>query len=326
MISVNHGLLVLFSAPMLANGIQVENYSDATNLRFSEQSGFIGDPYDLSGVGRTTNSITGSVNRTWATLIGENTFVSAVHFHPNTGETIRFADGNSSSSPTYDYIVKGGFAVPGTDIWIGYTEEAISSSLQRYSLDATPANSLADTGLAGETLLLSGDNAAGGGGLLSNQVLATNQAESWWEDGSSLVNTPEWGVLFSSAATFDRLITFANDSGDNANNFTTYEGQVQGGDSGAPLFSVSSGSLEIVGLGWAAATNLNGNFVNTGGQPNSVNDPLESRDASFFSYVGSYESEINTTLANVPAAIPEPGSAGLLSLAALFTYRRRRSS
>ncbi|MDB4041355.1 hypothetical protein N9497_02105, partial [Akkermansiaceae bacterium] len=68
-------LFALLSAPMLVSGIAVDNYSDAANLRFSGQSGFIGDPYDFSGIGRTTDTVTASVNRTWATLLGENYFV-----------------------------------------------------------------------------------------------------------------------------------------------------------------------------------------------------------------------------------------------------------
>ena len=317
---MNIPLFALLSAPMLVSGIAVDNYSDAANLRFSGQSGFIGDPYDFSGIGRTTDTVTASVNRTWATLLGENYFVSAVHHHPLTGETIQFKDGNSTSSTNYDYIVKGGFAVPGTDIWIGYTDEAINGSLKRHSLNTTPANSLADTGLAGQTLFMNGDRVAAGPGLVTDHVLGINEAESWWESGQNAHATPEWAAVFESAATFDQLITFGNEPGDTSNNVAFHEGQVQKGDSGAPLFRVASGDLEIVGINWAVVPLLEGNFVDTSATP----EPLEERNASYYSYVGSYESQINSTISNVPAATPEPNSMGLIALASIFAYRRRR--
>ncbi|MDB4274839.1 PEP-CTERM sorting domain-containing protein, partial [Akkermansiaceae bacterium] len=118
----------------------------------------------------------------------------------------------------------------------------------------------------------------------------------------------------------DQLITFGNEPGDTSKNVAFHEGQVQRGDSGAPLFRVASGDLEIVGINWAVIPLLDGNFVDTSATP----EPLEERNASYYSYVGSYESQINSTISNVPAATPEPNSMGLISLASIFAYRRRR--
>jgi len=305
-------------------GIEIDNYSASANLRFSGQAGFIGDPYDFSGVGRSTDSVVGSANRVWATLIGANTFVSAAHYSPRVGETIRFTDGNSTSSLNYDYLVKGAFVVPGTDIWIGYTDGPIESSLKRYAFDNTPANSLADTGLAGQSLFMNGDRALGGPGLITDHAVGINEAESWWEAGDSSHATPEWTALYAAPAAFDILVTFQNESGDNANNYAFHEGQVQRGDSGSPLFQVASGELEIVGLGWAVADSLDGNFIDTFGPRNTFTDPLEMRDASYFSYVGSYEDQISATLSRVPPPIPEPGSAGMFLLAIASACRRKR--
>lgn len=316
--------LPLLLSPMAASAIVIANYTDDENLRFHDDPAFIGNPYDLSGLGRTSISADGSVNKEWATLIGDNYFISAVHYHPSTGDTITFTDGNSPSDPTYSYVVAGGFNVPGTDFRIGYTDVSINSSLKRYSITTIPADTLADLGLSGSSLFVNGDDVPGGPGGLTNHIVGTNQAESWLESGTNTVSLPETNITFSSNATFDQLVTFENLSGDTSNTFTTHEGQVQSGDSGSPLFNISGGNLEIVGIGYAILTNIEANFIDTNGPAGGLQDPLESRNLSFYSYPGSYETEINTAIAMVPAAIPEPSTVILLLLSSLSILRRSR--
>ncbi len=314
---LNSMKIILFGlcAPMMASAVVTANFTAAENLRFEDDPAFIGNPYDWSGVGRSTS---GTFNREWATLLGENYFISAVHYHPTTGETISFAGGNSPSSPVFNYTVAGGFAVPGTDLWIGYTAGAIEPSLKRYSYSTTAANSLSGTGLVGSNLLVSGDNVAGGAGTNADHVVGTNQAESWLESGTNNFTVPGATVQLQSAINFDVLITFENEENDTTNTFTTHESQVQGGDSGGPLFAIVGGDLQLVGIGYAVIPELDGNFIQTDDP-----DPDESRAASLFSYVGSYESELAATIALVPGAVPEPSALGFLALSVILMKRRR---
>jgi hypothetical protein len=314
------GIVFLISTVVSAAS-STANYTNAENLRFEDDPAFIGNSYDWSGVGRTSD---GTTNREWATLLGENYFISAVHYHPTTGETITFKGGNSLLSETYNYTVSGGFAVSGTDLWIGYTNAPIDSSLKRYSITNSPANTLAEAGLGGSTLFVNGDNVSGGPGEVTDHVVGTNQAESWLESGSDTFTIPESTLTFTQSATFDQLITFENLSGDTSNTFTTHETQLQGGDSGSPLFSFSGGDLEIVGIGYAVLSNVSANFIDTNGPAGGSKDPLEERNMSFYSYPGSYESEIATTIALIPASfVPEPSSATFLLLSILLINRRR---
>jgi hypothetical protein len=313
--------IVFLICPVVSFAVVTANYSDAENFRFENDPAFIGNPYDWSGVGRTSD---GTTNREWATLLGENYFISAVHYHPTTGETITFKDGNSLLSTTYNYTVSGGFAVSGTDLWIGYTNAPIDSSLKRYSITNTPADTLAEVGLGGSTLYVTGDNVSGGPGEVTDHVVGTNQAESWLESGTDTFTIPESTLTFTPNASFDQLITFENLSGDTSNTFTTHEAQIQSGDSGAPLFSFSGGDLEIVGIGYAVLTNVSANFIDTNGPAGGNKDPLEARNVSFYNYPGSYESEIATAIALVPdSLVPEPSSATLL-LFSIFLIKRRR--
>lgn len=302
-----------------AHAITVANYSDPTNDRFTNDPSFIGIAYNFSGVGRSTNT----ADTRWATLIGDNYFLSANHFHPDIGTQIQFTAGNSVSNSMYTYTVAGGFQVAGTDFWIGYTASSIDSSLARYSYSTTPANALADTGLSGVNVFMNGDRVSGLAGSPTSHTLGTNQIESFRNTGTTAMNTPQTSVNFAEAATFDQIVTFENISGDNTLNFTTHESQVATGDSGSPLFTTSGGNLIIQGTAWAVATSIPGNFIDTG-IPGIADDPLETRNASFYNYIGSYETELANTIALIPAPIPEPSAFLLICVSIPLIFRRRR--
>jgi hypothetical protein len=312
-------LLVL---TLSTSAIVVSGYSDAENLRFHDDPAFIGSPYSWSGVGRVSATLDTSSNshhREWATLLGENYFISAVHYKPNPGDTITFSSGNSPTSPTFHYTVAGGFGVPDTDLWIGYTAGAMDSSLKRYAFDTTPADSLSDTGLIASTLYMTGDDVAGGAGTLSDTIIATNQAETWIEGGSTTFqSTPGETINLSSAIPWDTFVNWENLTSDTANTATTHEGFLESGDSGSPAFQIVGGELEIVGLAYAVINSpgVQGNF-------DAALPGNEERRGSLYSYVGSYETAINNTIALVPTPVPEPSSLLLFLLGSLTLLRRR---
>lgn len=302
------------------DAITVANHTVETNDRFANNTSFIGNAYDFSGVGRSTNT----ADTRWATLIGDNYFISANHYFPAVGSQIQFVAGNSVSSLTYTYTVAGGFQVPGTDFWIGYTEAVMDLSLARYNYTNTPANTLAETGLSGIDVFMMGDRIAGSAGSPTAQTVGTNQIESFRNTGTTAMVTPQTTVTFADAAPFDQLVTFENIPADNTLNFTTHESQLAAGDSGSPLFRAFGAELILLGTAWAISTAVPGNFIDTSGPAGGTNDPLEARDATFYTYIGSYETAMDTTIAAVPLPVPEPSSLVLTLPALLLPFRRRR--
>ena len=79
-------------------------------------------------------------------MIGDNYFVTAIHF-PATGN-VQFLANNDPSGTIFQYTVAGSFNVPGTDIQIGYFNEAVYPSIARYTYNTNNANALADLGIA----------------------------------------------------------------------------------------------------------------------------------------------------------------------------------
>jgi hypothetical protein len=302
------------------DAITVANHTVETNDRFANNPSFIGNAYDFSGVGRSTNT----ADTRWATLIGDNYFISANHYFPAVGSQIQFIAGNSVSSPTYTYTVAGGFQVPGTDFWIGYTEAVMDLSLARYSYTTTPGNTLAETGLSGIDVFMVGDRVAGSAGSPTAQTVGTNQVETFRNTGTTAMITPQTTVNFADTATFDQLVTFENIPGDDTLNFTTHESQLAAGDSGSPLFRASGTDLILLGTAWAVSTAVPGNFIDTSGLAGGVNDPFEARASTYYTYIGSYETAIASTIAAIPQPIPELSSLLLTLPALLLPFRRRR--
>ena len=84
--------------PGVSSGIVVANYSSPVNDRFDNDPSFVGAGLDFSGVGRTTSG-------RWVTLIGDNYFVTAIHF-PATGN-VQFLADNDPSGNIFQYTVAG---------------------------------------------------------------------------------------------------------------------------------------------------------------------------------------------------------------------------
>ena len=336
----------LASLITLAEAVVVANYTAPTNLRFENNESFLGNDFDLSGVGRLSRLSPADQARednpdplvnpfregTWATALGPNYFLSANHYQPDAGSEITFFPGNDSSATPFTYQVSGGFRVGTTDLWIGYTVTEIDMSIARYGFVTTPANSLADTGLAGRDLYMSGDLLAGRLGTITDHVLAHNQAESFYNEGSGSFFSPvlppgstQVNIGFTPPAGFenDMIILFNNDLGDDAAPLV-HEAELQGGDSGSPLF-VADGSNTLTIVGVSSLTGaVSGNFIDTPGPPNSTGDPIEQRGTSFYTYTGSYVQGINDAIALVPAPVPEPSLVLVIGLGFALGLRRRR--
>ena len=275
--------------PGVSSGIIVANYSSFVNDRFENDPSFVGAGLDFSGVGRTTNG-------RWGAMIGDNYFVTAIHF-PATGN-VQFLTNNNPAGAIFQYTVAGSFNVSGTDIQTGYFNEAVEPSIARYTYNTNNANALADLGIAGTTLYLNGDRIAGSAGTILDHVVAVNQAESWFEEGTDVIQVPGSGGInntFSNDADFDQIVMFENS-----------ESQLQSGDSGSPLFSNQGASLRMEGIAWAVVLppGFTGNFDTTA-------SGLEQRSGTLYGYLGSYDTDIQNVISNASAPIPEPSGLAL---------------
>jgi len=319
-------IITLLVLSVLSKGADVANHSAVTNDRFANDVAFIANGFDLSGVGRTSDG-------NWATRIGDNYYLTAEHFRPANGETVTFFGSNSPVASSYSYQTAGGFQIAGTDLWLGYFNSSIDSSIATYGYNTTAANSLTDAGINQTSVYMLGnsttlDAAYGGPGKLTDMVVAENRAESWFETGTNTVQAPEVTNNFPSNAGWDQIVTFNNLAVDD-NGFTQrmYEGQLQNGDSGSPLFTVVAGQLHIEGIAYAVVTGgggLTGNFVDGFGPGGNPFDPFEQREASLYTYTGSLSNDLATAITMVPDSVPEPSQVTLLVIGSCFMLRRRR--
>jgi hypothetical protein len=107
------------AADMFLQGIAGDHAISARSDRFhaGPDRAFIGEPFDWSGVGRSSNGA-------WVTMISPTHFVSANHYHPNAGDTITFYEGNSLAGRSHAYTVDGfgydtNYGGQSSDLWLG---------------------------------------------------------------------------------------------------------------------------------------------------------------------------------------------------------------
>ncbi|MBB5352515.1 hypothetical protein HNR46_002761 [Haloferula luteola] len=299
----------------------IANHTAAINDRFADDPSFAGSLYDFSGVGRTSDG-------EWATMIGGYYFVSANHFHPSAGETVRFYNSNSPSGSYFEYTVSGGYQVSGTDLWVGYFSVNVDSSITTYNYATASANSVAETGLSGQNLLSIAQsptsNSAYGGGAMTDMALGVNRLESWFEQDTNTVTIAGVTNTFGSNAGWDQMVLVENLSGDTANAYQTNEMRIETGDSGSPLFATVGSELSLVGIAYSVTNppGLTGNFIDTAG--NYPGDPYEERIASFYTYSGANSSGLSSIISSLPMPVPEPSLAALTALGTATFLRRRR--
>lgn len=142
----------------------VVGYSSARHDRFYPGSdrAFLAEGVDFSGVGRPSNA-----NDAWATLISPSFFVSAKHWHPAVGDTLRFYYTNNRNGGYEERTVIGGYqpdsdlsttSVDG-DVWIGRLSAPVSSRVAKYALlDNVLNDSLAESNLLGQKMWEFGRN------------------------------------------------------------------------------------------------------------------------------------------------------------------------
>jgi hypothetical protein len=202
----------------------VRSYEPSRHDRFYSggDKAFVAEDYDLSGVGRS--------GVYWAALISDSYFLSANHsdYHPHVGSSVTFWETNNPLGASHSYTVAGGQRIGNTDLWVGWFDEVVHSSIARYSV----------LDLANESDYLGRDLYNYG----KNHRVGRNI-------GDVIADYTE-GLATGRTIWFD----YDNDDNPSVGGDETY---IQVGDSGSSTFIVYDGELTLLGIHWSITSSTN---------------------------------------------------------------------
>lgn len=287
-------LVSVCSQPTMA-GMTINGYSAATADRydrFNNSPAFIGNPYDWSGVGRTTAG-------RWGTLISPSFVISATHHAPENGGAIRFYTSNDPNGTFVERTV--GTSVALTKLGFSGSSDLVLTQL---SAPVTGVNTYAivaptsPASLIGQEIYVWGQ--ADTPQVQTSMRLGTNQV-------FNVIPQLSDGTSVGSVFVYDYNTATSLD-----------EARLISGDSGGPSFVIGPEGPAIVGTHWfiteAAVNGLTGN-----------------RQGSGDTLVSSFVNELNAAMAATGSAervrvvaVPEPSSLVML-LAGVVALSRRRS-
>jgi len=295
--------------------IMIDSFTPQVNDRFANDSSFILDGFDLSGVGRTNGN-----GFRWATAISSNVVVSAYHARPADGDTVVFNTTNDPDGPTVSRTIASSVRVTnstagvGSDLWLGVLDSNLPGTVSPFDflqngLSANPPTGASSFGgasiapLAGVAPGLAGQPIAHFFGrspsdVNSGQAVGSNRITAFFED-----------ALFLTGET-DFLFSLQDDPGEPF--FVPSEAFLRSGDSGGPVFLQNGSELALLG------TNA---FIVEDDTTTAIIEP----EGNGVSFLGNEAAFINNFIA--VNAVPEPSSA--LALSAMlggFLMRRRRAS
>ena len=256
------------SADILING-----YSHKTNDRFTNDSSFILNGFDLSGVGRTEAG-------RWATAISPNVVISAYHYRPS-GDVL-FYSGNDATATPVTRTITSGQRISGTDLYLGLLGENLPTSITHYSVASTPLSGTPstwaqtffnDAGIYQDATAYSFGvspfdvNSDPTRSVANDQAVGRNQVTAYGEN-----------VSFNSTDN-DSLLFRQDSPGDPG--FIDHEAKLRSGDSGAPTFIDAGGNeLLLLGTNGFLYTDIDGSVYNginyTGNQETMIRDFVSS--------------------------------------------------
>jgi hypothetical protein len=263
-----------------AFGAIIANFTPAENDRFTNSAQFIATAFNVTGVGQTSTGL-------WGTLISPNVIISANHAQPS-GTIFFYPSNDPTSTPVTRTVTANSVRLGGlSDLWIAQLDSNVDPSISvlpftNVLLSGGP-NQIVPAGiyqgLDAYQVGRSGINASP-----QNQAFGRNIIDGYSEDV----------VIANIGAITDSLLLGINNS-------HPFETTLQGGDSGAPLFVDSGGSLLLIGVNSFVGDDGNGNTVVNGA-----------------TYVGNYAQEIQTFI----NAVPEPSSLAYVLLATVVLRHR----
>lgn len=288
---------IVCAAPLALGGLTVNGYSPATADRydrFNNSAAFLGNPYDWSGVGRTS---TGK----WGTLISPSFVISARHFAPDAGSTIRFYSSNDPGGTFVERTI--GTSIPLTQMGFAGPSDLVLTPLsapvagvKSYAIVAptSPSN------LIGQELYVWGQ--ADMLPIEANMRLGRNEI-------FDVLPAVDDGTSRGSVFVYDYNTT----SGVGAD-----EARLVTNDSGGPSFLLGSDGPALIGVHWFNTEPADG-----------LTGP---RQGSGDTLVSSFVNELNAAMASTGSAervrvvaVPEPSSLAVLVFAVGATLVRRRS-
>lgn len=290
-ILVMAGLLAILLPPSAARAAMTLNsYSAAKHHRFysGADKTFIGDPHDWSGVGHVDAGDYLFVGYTpWATMISDSYFVSAEHYHPDTGASIYFYYGNSSTGGYETRTVASGRQIAGTDLWLGKLTAPVSADVAKYPI------------LRGEPFQIPS-------AVYDNRLLYTFGMSNLFETfstnmrlGRNQIDPGAGAFRYVSRSGGGTSYSYTMDYNTGAGGLGADESYLENGDSGGPSFAIVGGAPALVGIHTA-----NGLTSNSTGLT-----------ASADVFVPYYVNQIAAAMAGSgesPTLVPEPGALALL--------------
>ena len=274
-------LCTLFVGLNVVNAISIDGYSTEAHDRFDNDSSFIADSFDLSGIGIADSG-------RWLTMVSPKVFLSADHFYPANDVNVTFYTGNDPSGSSLTRTVSYSERIGTSDLRIGYLDQALSADYVHYDIASTSINNLTNFNTSpyhDANAYLFGRSPSSSYTTHQDMAIGRNKLDSFATNQE--VN----------GTTDHALIAYNNVTGDT--NFLTDEAQLQTGDSGAPMMVENAGSLTLVGINWFIGTDPNNNSLNG------------------FSYVGNYSSDIETFIIANP--VPELCATGIYMALSLIT-------
>jgi len=224
-----------------ASALVLRVYSPASHDRFtgfpanpSHNGSFIHSGLDLTGVGYHSGS--GADTRKQFTLISPKFFVSANHFRPPVGTTVRFV---ASDNQYVERAISALHTIPNsngeaTDLLLGELSEPVDPAS---GVQFLPYLNLATEGAyAGQPLVVLGKNARGGRGTISPTFI--DFGDDPITGGSGINSTRAMQFTYST-------LGGGND-----------DAHAEAGDSGSPSLVVSGGRAAIVGTHTAVLSAL----------------------------------------------------------------------
>jgi hypothetical protein len=269
----------------------IDSFSPETNDRFANNPAFVGAALDFSGVGRDALGH-------WAVMLTPTVFLSAYHYSP-TGSLI-FREGNDPAAAPVTASIASGQQIGNTDLYIGRLQSALPATIASYQFATVSLTNLPQLGVFMGGISPTASGYGSGTPDVTDQTVGTNWIEAYQRN------------LTVAGSVGDALFTIKNLSGDSAYgySYTPYEAQLAVGDSGSPLLAVSNGNLIVAGIAWAVGSLQIASGV--------------FRDASVFTYTGSYSAQIENYIS--ASNVPEPSAWLLVSLAGItLGWRRHRS-
>ena len=298
-------LILFWISTLSAQALEIDNHDPATHDRFSNNPSFIGNSLNWSGIGRATTGTSGKGGH-WVTMISSNVFLSAHHYHAPTGTTLSFYPNNDPTVTPITRTIAGAQRIGSTDLWIGHLNHTLPNNITHYEW--------IDTALTAATFtssILANENALVTGITTTNVGYGADKRTSM-AVGRNIINdfSASLTVGTTSAPALQTVYDLPSDS-----NFINHETQLASGDSGAPLFINDGGTLLLIGINWAIGQ------VDI--DPNPVKE--DTRNVSFYSYLGNHSSQIQQYVDTHATAVPEPSIAFTLLLSfTTICFKRNR--